>query len=49
MKHRTGEFDLNRRCMTPEEMRAIGMILRPNGFWIGQEMRGFKENEDHAL
>lgn len=48
-KHRIGEFGLNRRCMTPQEMEAVGMILRPDGFWISEPMKGYKENEDHTL
>lgn len=47
-KHRTGQHGVDRRCRTPEEMRAIGMILRPDGFWIGEKMKGYrgKESED---
>lgn len=47
-KHRTGTFGVNRRCMTPSEMEAKGMFLKPDGFWIGEKMVGYrsKENDD---
>lgn len=32
-KHRTGDFN-NRRCRTPDEMRAMGMVLPDHGFWV---------------
>lgn len=48
-KHRTGEFDLNRRCRTAQEMVDIGMVLRPDGFWIREPMKGFMENENDTL
>ena len=38
-KHRTGKHGIDRRCMTTEEMIAKGMILREDGFWIGEKMR----------
>ena len=47
-KHRTGQHGIDRRCMTADEMRAVGMILRPDGFWIGSEMKGYKEHEDET-
>lgn len=34
-RHRAGEFGVDRRCRTVDEMRAIGMVLRDNGFWVG--------------
>lgn len=37
-KHRTGTFGLDRRCMTEEEMRAKGMTVNADGFWITAEM-----------
>ncbi len=40
-KHRTGHHGVDRRCMTADEMTAEGMILRPDGFWIGSAMKGF--------
>lgn len=33
-KHRTGEFGVDRRCMTTEEMLAIGMGLNARDFWV---------------
>ncbi len=32
-KHRTGH-GAERRCRTPEEMRAIGMSQNPQGWWV---------------
>ena len=32
--HRTGEHGVNRRCRTPEEMKAKGMLINHAGFWI---------------
>jgi hypothetical protein len=26
-------------------MIGAGMFLRPDGFWIGSQMKGYKENE----
>lgn len=40
-KHRTGHHGVDRRCMTADEMKAAGMILRPDGFWIGSEMKEY--------
>lgn len=33
-KHRVGKFGVNRRCMTPEEMLAKGMVKNSRGFWV---------------
>lgn len=46
--HRTGEHGVNRRCMTTAEMESIGMVLRPDGFWIGSQMKGYREDEDET-
>jgi uncharacterized C2H2 Zn-finger protein len=35
-KHRTGEYGVNRRCLTEEEMLAKGMSKNRRGFWITQ-------------
>lgn len=32
--HRTGKHGVNRRCRTPEEMKAKGMLINHAGFWI---------------
>ena len=37
-KHRTGNFGVDRRCRTPEEMTALGMSVNSDGFWIGKKM-----------
>jgi len=35
--HRTGEHANNaRRCMSPDEMKLKGMILRSDGFWVSE-------------
>jgi hypothetical protein len=47
-KHRIGKHGIDRRCRTPEEMTQAGMFLRPDGFWIGSPMKGYKENERDA-
>jgi hypothetical protein len=31
--------------MTDEEMIAKGMVLRPDGFWRGEAMIGYREEE----
>jgi len=33
-RHRTGDFDTGRRCMTSEEMTGKGMSLNAKGWWI---------------
>jgi hypothetical protein len=34
-KHRTGSYEPpRRRCLTPAEMKAKGMLLNEAGFWI---------------
>lgn len=45
-KHRTGEFGVNRRCMTATEMTEAGMVKRADGFWITEPMKGYKEGSD---
>lgn len=37
-KHRTGDHGKDRRCMTPDEMTAKGMVLGKDGFWRGSAM-----------
>lgn len=34
-RHRTGDQEA-RRCLTPAEMRAAGMVVNAAGFWVGQ-------------
>jgi hypothetical protein len=33
-KHRKGDFQVDRRCLTPEEMMIKKMCLNAKGFWI---------------
>lgn len=33
-KHRHGDFGVDRRCMTPEEMRAKKMEVNAAGYWV---------------
>jgi len=37
-KHRVGEFSVNRRCLSPDEMIKKGMALNSAGFWVGDPM-----------
>lgn len=37
-KHRTGHHGVDRRCRTPDEMRAAGMHLNEEGWWAGSAM-----------
>ena len=39
-KHRTGEHGYKRRCRTPEEMTALGMLVNHAGFWITEKYDG---------
>ena len=43
-KHRTGTYGVNRRCLTPDEMLAKGMLKNDAGFWITEKMK-WKTNE----
>lgn len=45
-KHRTGDFGKNRRCLTPDEMRAKGMSKNAAGFWISAAMPAELMNHD---
>lgn len=33
-KHRVGEFGVDRRCLTPDEMLAKKMAVNARGFWV---------------
>jgi hypothetical protein len=35
--HRTGEYGVDRRCRTPEEMLSLGMSVNADGFWISMK------------
>ena len=37
-KHRTGQYGVDRRCRTPEEMIAKGFSLNAGGYWIASKM-----------
>ena len=37
-RHRIGEFGVDRRCRTPDEMIARGYSKNKYGFWITQKM-----------
>ena len=37
-KHRTGQYGVDRRCRTPEEMIAKGFSLNAAGYWIASKM-----------
>ena len=37
-KHRTGDFGVDRRCMTEDEMRSKGMALNAHSFWVTELM-----------
>ena len=39
-KHRTGDHGRNRRCRTPQEMTALGMLVNSAGFWITEKYDG---------
>lgn len=42
-KHRTGDFGKDRRCRTTEEMEAIGMSMKDDGFWITEKNTRFNK------
>jgi phage replication-related protein YjqB (UPF0714/DUF867 family) len=33
-KHRVGDHGVDRRCLTPDEMRAKGMDVSASGYWV---------------
>lgn len=37
-KHRVGDFGVDRRCRTEDEMLAKGMAKSSSGFWVGSLM-----------
>ena len=37
-RHRIGEFGVDRRCRTPDEMIERGYSKNKHGFWITQKM-----------
>ena len=32
--HRTGAFGIDRRCLSPDEMRKAGMAISASGWWV---------------
>ena len=48
--HRRGEFGVDRRCLTEEEMLARGMALNAKSFWVSElnERTFNKEIADEA-
>ena len=42
--HRTGEYGVNRRCRTPQEMTERGMCVNHAGFWITEKYDGYMDN-----
>lgn len=42
-KHRTGNFGADRRCRTTEEMEAIGMSMKQDGFWVSEKNTRFNK------
>lgn len=52
-KHRTGEHCTGRRCRTPEEMTALGMLVSSSGYWITEKydgpIRGEQEEENEQI
>ena len=45
--HRIGKFGLDRRCMTPSEMTAAGMLVNSSGFWITEKLNERDQDEPH--
>lgn len=45
-KHRTGDYGVDRRCMTADEMTAKGMSVNEAGYWIGSSMERWKHEDD---
>lgn len=46
-KHRTGKYGVNRRCLTPEEMTAKGMLVNHAGFWVTKAYDPNIKRKDH--
>jgi hypothetical protein len=44
--HRIGEHGVNRRCRTPEEMTALGMLINHAGFWITEKYDGTMDKRE---
>lgn len=48
-KHRTGEFGVDRRCLTPDEMIAKKMSKNAAGFWVSEAMTPALLEKRHAI
>ena len=49
--HRTGDYGVDRRCRTSEEMLGLGMSVNADGFWISKKRQDgswTKEMEDEV-
>jgi hypothetical protein len=38
--HRVGRFGVDRRCMTPDDMRAAGMAKTTDDWWVTRPYDG---------
>jgi hypothetical protein len=48
-KHRTGDFEVSRRCKTRDEMERMGMSINSAGFWISSAYGGpWRGNEQRS-
>lgn len=45
-KHRTGDFGVNRRCRTVDEMQAKGMCKNASGWWVTAANTMFQHDEE---
>ena len=45
-KHRRGDFQVERKCLTPEEMLKKKMSLNAKGFWITAQRLNFDQEVD---
>ena len=43
--HRIGKYGVDRRCKTPEEMKAANMHLNKDGYWAGKGREDYKFND----
>jgi hypothetical protein len=43
--HRIGKYGVDRRCKTPEEMKAADMHLNKDGYWAGKGREDYEFND----
>lgn len=48
-KHRHGDFGVDRRCMTDDEMTAKKMAVNAAGFWVTALNPLFASEEDRVV